>query len=131
MMGVSLPGGPLAVVCLGAHPDDIEIGCGGTLLTLASSRRLTVDYLLMTGAEDDTKKPVPLPATSWREQTSPTICTIYQMDDFRGDGKRSNSGWRMSRGTVMQTLYLRLGSTTRIRTTVSLPKWSRLSGATR
>jgi LmbE family N-acetylglucosaminyl deacetylase len=52
MMGVSLPGGPLAVVCLGAHPDDIEIGCGGTLLTLASSRRLTVDYLLMTGAED-------------------------------------------------------------------------------
>ena len=44
MMGVSLPGGHYNVVCLGAHPDDIEIGCGGTLLTLAASRRLTVDY---------------------------------------------------------------------------------------
>lgn len=27
-------GRPPAIVCLGAHSDDIEIGCGGTLLTL-------------------------------------------------------------------------------------------------
>ena len=26
---------PLRVLCLGAHSDDIEIGCGGTLLDLA------------------------------------------------------------------------------------------------
>src|SRR6185503_14696972 len=26
------------VLCLGAHSDDIEIGCGGTLLKLASDR---------------------------------------------------------------------------------------------
>ena len=25
---------PLTVLCLGAHSDDIEIGCGGTLLQL-------------------------------------------------------------------------------------------------
>ena len=25
---------PYRVLCLGAHSDDIEIGCGGTLLTL-------------------------------------------------------------------------------------------------
>jgi LmbE family N-acetylglucosaminyl deacetylase len=28
--------GPLTVLCLGAHSDDIEIGCGGTLLQLKS-----------------------------------------------------------------------------------------------
>lgn len=28
------PKTPLAILCLGAHSDDIEIGCGGTLLTL-------------------------------------------------------------------------------------------------
>lgn len=29
---------PLQVLCLGAHADDIEIGCGGTLLQLLASR---------------------------------------------------------------------------------------------
>jgi LmbE family N-acetylglucosaminyl deacetylase len=29
------PGGRLEVLCLGAHSDDIEIGCGGTILRLA------------------------------------------------------------------------------------------------
>jgi LmbE family N-acetylglucosaminyl deacetylase len=28
-------GGPLKVLCLGSHSDDIEIGCGGTILKLA------------------------------------------------------------------------------------------------
>lgn len=28
-------GGPLQVLCLGCHSDDIEIGCGGTILRLA------------------------------------------------------------------------------------------------
>jgi LmbE family N-acetylglucosaminyl deacetylase len=51
MIGLSIPRGPIEVVCLGAHPDDIEIGCGGTLLTLASSRQVTVNYVLMTGSE--------------------------------------------------------------------------------
>jgi LmbE family N-acetylglucosaminyl deacetylase len=27
---------PIQILCLGAHPDDIEIGCGGTVLTLLS-----------------------------------------------------------------------------------------------
>jgi LmbE family N-acetylglucosaminyl deacetylase len=30
--------GPLKILALGAHPDDIEIGCGGTLLELAAAR---------------------------------------------------------------------------------------------
>jgi len=31
-------GSPLRVLCLGAHCDDIEIGCGGTLLALRAAR---------------------------------------------------------------------------------------------
>ena len=35
MLSLSLPvGEPLKVLCLGAHCDDIEIGCAGTLMTL-------------------------------------------------------------------------------------------------
>lgn len=39
----------LEVLCLGAHPDDIEIGCGGTLLELARRRNATVTGVVLTG----------------------------------------------------------------------------------
>ena len=39
MLRLSLPqngAGPLRILCLGSHSDDIEIGCGGTILRLLS-----------------------------------------------------------------------------------------------
>ena len=42
--------GPLRLVLLGAHPDDIEIGVGGTLLSLAASGRpLDVTWAVFSG----------------------------------------------------------------------------------
>ena len=32
------PGRPLSLLAIGAHPDDIEIGAGGTLLSLAAAQ---------------------------------------------------------------------------------------------
>lgn len=38
---------PLRLLCLGAHSDDIEIGCGATILKLlAGSRRVHVDWVV-------------------------------------------------------------------------------------
>lgn len=49
MISLGLPPGPLRLLCLGAHPDDIEIGCGGTLLTLAESRDVKATFVVATG----------------------------------------------------------------------------------
>lgn len=45
-------GRPLRLLALGAHPDDIEIGAGGTLLVLGEAVRLEVRYLVMTGTAE-------------------------------------------------------------------------------
>ena len=42
---------PLDVLCVGAHPDDIEIGCGGTLLSLAARGTTTFTAIVLTGDE--------------------------------------------------------------------------------
>ena len=43
------PRRPLTVLCLGAHADDIEIGCGGTLLKLTEQHRdITVHWVVFS-----------------------------------------------------------------------------------
>ena len=51
MIGLTLPAGPLDVVCLAAHPDDVEIACGGTLLALAD-RGVRAAFLTLTGTPE-------------------------------------------------------------------------------
>lgn len=46
------PREPTRVLCLGAHCDDIEIGCGGTILSLAKpGRRLDVRWVVFSSNE--------------------------------------------------------------------------------
>ena len=54
MLSLTLPSagrGPLKLLCLGAHADDIEIGCGGTILRLvAEVPDLVVRWIVFSGA---------------------------------------------------------------------------------
>lgn len=52
MLGLELPRGgkPYKVLCLGAHCDDIEIGCGGSLLRLLREQpEITVYWVVLSG----------------------------------------------------------------------------------
>ena len=44
---------PLEVLCLGAHSDDVEIGCGATLLRLLAERPGTRVHWVVFSANDD------------------------------------------------------------------------------
>jgi LmbE family N-acetylglucosaminyl deacetylase len=53
MLALELPGrgrAPLRVLCLGAHSDDIEIGCGGTIRRLLAERRCEVTWVVLSAA---------------------------------------------------------------------------------
>ena len=43
--------GPLRVLCLGAHSDDIEIGCGGLILTLLTQGAVEVDWVVFSAPD--------------------------------------------------------------------------------
>lgn len=48
--------GPLNILCLGAHSDDIEIGCGGTILQLQKRNENLVFYWVVFSANEKRKK---------------------------------------------------------------------------
>lgn len=54
MLDLVLKSGPglRRVLCLGAHCDDIEIGCGGTLLALQQRPNLKIDWVVLSGTAE-------------------------------------------------------------------------------
>lgn len=50
MYALNLPKGvdPLRVLCLGAHSDDIEIGCGGLIMSLTATRNVDVTWVVFS-----------------------------------------------------------------------------------
>ena len=57
MLKLGLGSAPLKLLCLGAHSDDIEIGCGGTLLRLLRERPDTqVDWVVFAAPGERTEE---------------------------------------------------------------------------
>ena len=42
-------GAPTRIICLGAHCDDIEIGCGGALIALQRAGEVIIDWVVFSG----------------------------------------------------------------------------------
>ncbi|TAM69473.1 MAG: PIG-L family deacetylase [Microbacteriaceae bacterium] len=52
MTALRFPPGRLVVLAIGAHPDDIEIGCGGTLLAFGERGDVDIHTLVLTGTDE-------------------------------------------------------------------------------
>jgi len=54
MFALNLPEkvGPLRVLCLGAHSDDIEIGCGGLIMSLTAARNVAVTWVVFSAQDE-------------------------------------------------------------------------------
>lgn len=73
---------PLTLLALGAHPDDIEIGCGGTLLALADAHPgTTVRVNVLTGVPERAAE-----ATASAEKFLPG-CTVVTATHTLRDGR--------------------------------------------
>jgi LmbE family N-acetylglucosaminyl deacetylase len=52
MRGLSIPSSVCRVLCIGAHCDDVEIGCGATLLSIARTRPdIEIDIVIFTSED--------------------------------------------------------------------------------
>lgn len=71
----------LTVLCLGAHSDDLEIGCGGTILRLAEEySRLAVTWVVFS-ADDNREPEARLSAGAFLEKAYSSRIVVEQFRD--------------------------------------------------
>jgi LmbE family N-acetylglucosaminyl deacetylase len=73
--------GPLKILCLGAHSDDIEIGCGGLILSLIKSRTALDVTWVVFSASDQREREARRGAAAFLKGATHTRVIIKQFRD--------------------------------------------------
>ena len=73
--------GPLRLLCLGAHCDDIEIGCGGTILNFASLDRNVEIRWIVFSSDEGRKQEAVKSAETFLEEVPNRRIVIHSLRD--------------------------------------------------
>ena len=72
---------PLKIMCLGAHSDDIEIGCGGTILTLLKEYKDTEVFWVVFSANEIRKHEATNSAKKFTSQANKVKIIVKNFQD--------------------------------------------------
>lgn len=75
------PASPLSILCLGAHSDDIEIGCGGTLLSLLQRHAGSTVHWVVLGAAGARAGEARASAGAFLQQAGASTVTVQNFRD--------------------------------------------------
>lgn len=81
LRGSAGPGGELVVLALGAHSDDVEIGCGGTILRLLRERQDVVVHWVVFSAEGPRAEEARRSAARFLEGARRSAVQVHQFRD--------------------------------------------------
>ena len=88
MLPVDFGDGKLNLLALGAHCDDIEIGCGGTLLRLIADDRIAhIHWVVFTSIEERRKEAIACAEHFLRNVPSKEITVLNFRDTVLADNK--------------------------------------------
>lgn len=99
--------GALPVLALGAHSDDIEIGCGGTLLALQERRELDVTWVVF-GASGERAGEARVSASRFLERAAASRVLVEGFEDsfFPYQGERIKRRFEELKAEVAPELVL-------------------------
>jgi len=103
---LAVPGERLSVLCLGAHSDDIEIGIGGTLLSLVQKGvLLDVHWCVLSGPEDRERE-ARASAAEFLSGAAAARIEVMKFEDglFPEQGERIKSWFEELKGRVQPDL---------------------------
>lgn len=73
---------PLRILCLGAHADDIEIGCAGTLLTLLPSRPCAVRWVVFSASPERRREAEAAAALVLADAAASSVSVLDHRDGY-------------------------------------------------
>ncbi len=73
---VGAQGAPLRILCLGAHSDDLEIGCGGTMLRLTSEHPGSSVHWVVFSADAQREREARASASDFLANAAATTVTV-------------------------------------------------------